>query len=157
MTPDQQRFFASRAIAASRIQPELRALRRILLKLGGAEVIVQSPRSHDPLLGFLADFGIVFSGQMLLKQSHSAAADVCIARAWRHKKYGITAIGVGYGLTDDDFWREHTFGILREGILETTQPRRKYFGVLLIGEAADGFAGAVLGGNGVSRVDPPLS
>jgi hypothetical protein len=151
MTPDHQRFLADRATAASRTQPELRALRKILLKLGGSEVIVQTPRASDPLHGFLADFRIVFSGQVLLKQSHSAAAEICIARAWRHRKYGITAIGVGYGLNDDDFWREHTFGVLREGILETTHTRRKYFGVLLIGEAADGFAQTVLGGSGIER------
>jgi hypothetical protein len=144
MTPDQQRFLTDRAMAASRAQPELRALRKILLKLGGEEVIIRNPGSPDPLHGFLADFGIVFSGQVLLKPSHSAGAELCIARAWRHRKYGITAIGVGYGLNDDGFWREHTFGILREGILETGHPRRKYFGVLLIGEAAESFVEAVL-------------
>jgi len=150
--PDQQRFLASRAIAASRTQPELRALRRVLLKLGGAELIVQDPERHDPQRGFLADFGIVFSGPVLLKPSQSATSEIGIAKAWRHRKYGITAIGIGYGLNDDEFWREHTFGILREGVLETTTPRRKYFGILLLGEAADSFAD-VIGRNGASRME----
>jgi hypothetical protein len=144
--PDQQRFLARRAIAASRAQPEMRTLRRILLKLGGAEVSVRSPGSQDPLHGLLVDFGVVFSGPLLLKPAYSGISDIGIARAWRHRRYGITAIGMGYGLSDDDFWREHTFGILREGILETTRPRRKYFGVFLVGESADGFADVMLGG-----------
>jgi hypothetical protein len=146
--PDQQRFLASRALAASRAQPNLRTLRRILLKLGGAEVSVRNPGSTDPLHGLLVDFGIVFSGAVLLKPVHSGISDIGIARAWRNKRYGITAIGMGYGLNDDDFWHEHTFGILREGILETTRTRRKYFGIFLVGEAADGFADVMLGRNG---------
>jgi len=34
---------------------------------------------------------------------------------------------------------------LREGVLESDVEKQKYFGLMLIGEAADGFATGVLG------------
>ena len=51
--------------------------------------------------------------------------------------YGIIGIGTGYALADDGLWREHSFGVLREGVLETMAPKQKYFGLLLVSEAAD--------------------
>ena len=52
----------------------------------------------------------------------------------------MVAIATGYALSDDGLWRQHTWGILRDGILETTEARIEYFGLLLQGERADEFA-----------------
>ena len=48
-------------------------------------------------------------------------------------------------MDDDGLWREHSFGVLREGVLETIVRKEKYFGLLLLGEAADGFAKTLSG------------
>ena len=38
---------------------------------------------------------------------------------------------------DDGLWRRHSWGILRDGVLETTEARLKYFGIVLQGIAGD--------------------
>lgn len=137
---DHRIFLSKRLREFSKSQPELRELRRILLKLGGEELI--PPPDHDPVTNFLIDYGIVFAGPVVLKQSRHRPEERTLGRIWNRHLHGIVGIGLGYALDDDGLWREHSFGILREGILETMAPKRKYFGLLLIGEAADGFAGA---------------
>jgi hypothetical protein len=124
----------------SKKQPELRELRRVLLKIGGEELV--PPDASDPMTSFLIDFGIVFSGPVLLKVCGHRRPAPTLGHVWSRRLYGIVGVGVGYAMSDDGLWREHTFGILREGVLEIVSPRQKYFGLLLIGEAADGFAEA---------------
>ena len=63
-----------------------------------------------------------------------------VAAVWTKKKFGIVGIATGYALSDDGLWRQHSWGILRDGVLETTEKRLKYFGVVLQGERADFFA-----------------
>jgi hypothetical protein len=92
------------------------------------------------MTNFLIDFGIVFGGPVVLPHGSRVRQERNLARIWGRRLYGIVGIGVGYALTDDDLWREHCFGILREGVLDTASPKRKYFGLLLIGQAADEFA-----------------
>lgn len=99
------------------------------------------PASDDPLTSFLVDFGIVFSGPLVLKTCTRLTPSTALSRIWRRRMHGIIGLAVGYALAEDGLWREHTFGVLREGVLETVCRKEKYFGLLLIGEAADGFAG----------------
>jgi hypothetical protein len=131
-------FLGKRVREFSKIQPELRELRRILLKIGGDELVL-SPGS-DPTVNFLIDFGIVFAGPVVLKQHCQGGQDRTLGRIWTRRSYGIVGIVVGYALGDDGFWREHSFGVLREGVLEIIARKQKYFGLLLLSEAADGFA-----------------
>jgi hypothetical protein len=63
-----------------------------------------------------------------------------VASVWKKRRFGIVAIATGYALTQDGLWRQHSWGILRDGVLETTVVRVKYFGILLQGAAADRFA-----------------
>ena len=100
------------------------------------------------MTNFLIDFGIVFGGPVLLKHGERGRQERTLARIWSRRLYGIVGIGVGYGLNDDGLWREHSFGVLREGVLEIAAPKRKYFGLLLIGQAADGFAATISGARG---------
>jgi hypothetical protein len=130
-------FLARRVREFSKRQPGLRELRRILLRLGGDELV--PPAELDPTTTFLIDFGIVFGGPVVLNDT--IHRDIrALGRVWKRRARGIVGIGTGYALDDDGLWREHAFGILREGIFEAMAPKRKYFGLLLIGEAADGFA-----------------
>ena len=131
-------FLSRRAREFSKVHPPLRDLRRILLKLGGDELV--PPSGNDPITTFLVDFGIVFSGPVVVKPCGNRLPGPMLAQIWKRRLYGIVGIGVGYALDRDGLWREHNFGILREGILETMSPKQKYFGLLLIDQAADGFA-----------------
>ena len=99
------------------------------------------PAGDDPLTDFLVDFGIVFSGPVLVKIAANIPPAIALSRVWRRRMHGIVGFGVGYALADDGLWREHSFGVLREGVLETNGRKEKYFGLLLLGEAADGFVG----------------
>jgi hypothetical protein len=58
---------------------------------------------------------------------------------WRHGE--AVAIGTGYALSDDALWREHSWAWDRQGaVIETTEPRVRYFGLRFEGEQADWFA-----------------
>jgi hypothetical protein len=44
----------------------------------------------------------------------------------------VSAIGTGYALSDDDLWRQHSWGLDADGtIVETTTERRRYVGLRL--------------------------
>ncbi len=131
-------FLAKRFREFSKNQPELRELRRILLRLGGEEVI--PPVDHDPTIHFLIDFGIVYSGPVLLVTGSHGRQDRALGRIWMRRLHGIVGVGAGYALDNEGLWREHSFGIRREGVIETSAAQRKYFGLLLLGEVADAWA-----------------
>jgi len=148
------KLFAWRTQEFYKIQPEFRELRKILMDLGGEETA--PPLARDPIINFLIDCGIVFNGPVVVKPAKTGEPVTNLARAWRKRAPGLVGIGLGYALEESGLWREHTFGILREGVLEPGAEKRKYFGLMLIGEAADGFATGVLGegempGNGEVR------
>jgi hypothetical protein len=134
-TREYRLFLAKRFREIAKSQPELRELRRILLKLGGVE-LVPSP-GNDPIVDLLIEYGIVYSGPVVLKQGGHSGQDCTLGRIWTRRLYGIVGIGTGFALADDGLWREHSFGVLREGVLETMIPKQKYFGLLLVSEAAD--------------------
>jgi hypothetical protein len=69
-----------------------------------------------------------------------------VAEIWAERPHELVGIGTGYSLSDDGLWRQHSWGLRREGILETTVSRVKYFGVLLQHGDADSFAMANLAG-----------
>lgn len=110
--------------------------------IGGQETA--PPLARDPMINFLIDCGIVFNGPVILKQAKNGEPLTHLARAWRKRAAGLVGIGLGYALEQNGLWREHTFGILREGVLEAGAAKQKYFGLMLIGEAADGFVAGVL-------------
>ena len=63
-----------------------------------------------------------------------------IAAVWRKGRRGLVGVATGYALSNDGLWRQHTWGVMRDGVLECTEERRKYFGILLQDSAADYFA-----------------
>jgi hypothetical protein len=46
----------------------------------------------------------------------------------------------GFALSREGLWQQHCWGLLRDGVLETTVVREKYFGLIFQGKAADEFA-----------------
>lgn len=88
----------------------------------------------------LLERGFLTAGPIRLKVMKSSSCHQNVASVWTARKFGIVGIATGYALSDDGLWRQHSWGILRDGVLETTTTRLKYFGIVLQGERADFFA-----------------
>jgi hypothetical protein len=139
MTHSQKQFLRRRFREAIEAQPELVQLTKQVLKLGGDFVV--APPSPDPDACELISHGFVLAGPIVVKTGEFSQCHRNVATLWKRRRYGIIGIGTGYGLTADGLWRQHSWGILREGILETTVARSKYFGICLQGLRADEFSG----------------
>ena len=97
--------------------------------------------SPDPLIGLLGEQGGV------LPESTTSVLDLgersdCHSNAvalWRTGE--AIAIGTGYALSRDELWREHSWAWDGDGrLIETTEPRTRYFGVRMEGPQAEWFA-----------------
>ena len=140
MTDEQRELLVRRLQLASQQQPEILILRQILLEFGGAE-LVAPPQLDSDLPSLLAD-GHLMPGAVTEVSMHKSACHQNVAALWRQG--GLKGIGTGYALSGD-LWRQHSWGVTDDGIVETTARQFKYFGLLLIGESADHFA----------RLNPP--
>ncbi len=138
MTPEQKKFLSRRFRDASKNQPELKRLKLLLLKLGGEFLV--SPPKPDPDIAVILESGFVTGGRVVLREMRASSCHQNVSALWKERKSGIIGIATGYALSQDGLWRQHTWGILRDGVLETTETRLKYFGILLQGEQADHFA-----------------
>ena len=112
--------------------PEVQALRETLLNIGGNEIVTALPvDSYNPALSrVLLSRGLVMGGPVTLKEMEPCNCHENVARLWLANDHRLIGIGSGYRLSDDGLWREHSWGVRREGIIETTVPRVKYFGIL---------------------------
>lgn len=140
MTPEQQQLLERRLRQAVTSQPELERLKEVLLALGG-EFLVAPPKADQDLL-WLLERGFLMAGPIRLKIMESSSCHQNVSQVWKNRAIGIVGIATGYALSDDGLWRQHSWGLLRDGVLETTEARQKYFGILLQGKAADHFASA---------------
>lgn len=124
----------TRCISAS---PRLAGLRDLLLALAGHEVVLHS---HEPHLEQLLTRGREFRGEgardhpMLPSQCHTNAALL-----WQFSG-GAVGIATGYALSEDGLWRQHSWGTKPGLVIETTEPRLRYFGVALSGWESAEFA-----------------
>ena len=149
MTKEQWCLLDRRFREAVERQPDLEVLRRLLLGIGGIHLV--APPYPDADLPLLIDAGFVMGGPVVRRTMTKSECHRNVAEIWGRKLHGLVGIGTGYSLSDDGLWRQHSWGLRREGILETTVPRLKYFGVLLQRVNADAFAMANLSGACVSR------
>jgi len=133
----QRSILNSRWREATARQPELKKLLQVLLGIGGDFVV--APPFPDLDVEELIASGFVLGGPTVLKKGQVSKCHENAAALWPSRKYEIVAIGTGYALSGG-LWRQHSWGILREGILETTHERIKYFGLALQGSRADRFA-----------------
>jgi hypothetical protein len=140
MTPEQQQHLDLRFRHAVAEQPDLGRLKELLLGIGG-DFLVAPPKA-DPDIPFLLDHGILMSGPIRLNLMESSSCHQNVSSIWMQRELGIVGIATGYALSDDGLWRQHSWGILRDGLLETTKERLKYFGILLQDEGANRFAEA---------------
>ena len=139
MTPEQKRILNRRFRNAVRKQPELKQLKKLLLGLGG-DFLVAPPRQPDQDIPDLLKEGFLFYGPITLREMKCGSCHQNVASVWIKKRSEIVGIATGYALSDDGLWRQHSWGITRDGIFETTKTRLKYFGIRLQGQKAEFFA-----------------
>ncbi|MGB8029354.1 MAG: hypothetical protein WCF30_06775 [Terracidiphilus sp.] len=138
MISEQKKFLQGRLREAMGEQPDLRRLKAILLRYGGDFLV--APPKLDPDVPALLVLGFLMSGPVSVKSMKANSCHQNIASIWKTHKYGIVGVATGYALSADGLWRQHSWGILRNGVLETTEERLKYFGILHQGAEADHFA-----------------
>ena len=143
MTDEQKAFLAGRLQEASKAQPELKSFRLSLLAFGGLEFV--PPGKPDPDLPELLSSGQLITGPVAREELDEGYCHENIAELWLKPGAGLTAIGTGYALSEDGLWRQHSWGMRNDQIVETTAERVKYFGRILTGNEADAFANANLG------------
>jgi hypothetical protein len=109
-----------------------------VLAHGGALVV--PPASPDPLIEMIGEQATAIAPADAL-QVIGAVSD-CHANAAAMWRSGVAvAVGTGYALSADSLWREHSWGWDAEGrLVETTEPRVRYFGIRFEGEGAQWFA-----------------
>jgi hypothetical protein len=138
ISEERRRFLNRRLESAIREQPEIKTLRDSLLRIGGCELV--APEWTDSQISELIQAGFVMDGYVTLTIMEPCACHRNISLLWKNKRRKLTGIGTGYALSGDGLWRQHSWGVTRRGIIETTERRSKYFGQLLCGTNADMFA-----------------
>jgi hypothetical protein len=138
MTPEQRKFLQYRLQKAVAEQPEFEHLKLLLLRFGGDFIV--APNKLDQDVPRLLESGFLMNGPITLKKMNSSMCHQNIAAIWKFQRPGIVSIATGYALSEDGLWRQHSWGVLQEGLLETTEGRTRYFGVLLGSSEADHFA-----------------
>src|ERR1700683_1816072 len=123
-------------------QPGLKVLRGLLLGIGGIHLV--APPWPDEGVPLLIEDGFVMAGPVVRRAMKECGCHTNIAEVWANGRHQLVGIGTGYSLRDDGLWRQHSWGVRRGGLLETTASRAKYFGILLQHWAADSFATANL-------------
>jgi hypothetical protein len=140
MHAEPENFLTQQLREAVANQPELEQLNALVLSFGGEFLV--APRKPDNDITTLLAQGFSTFGPIKLHVMDRSSCHQNIAALWRNREHGIVAIATGYALSEDGLWRQHSWGILRDGLLETTKQRSRYFGIVLQGEAADDFAAA---------------
>ena len=142
MDPERKKFLNRRLRDASKEQPALLRLRSLLLRFGG-EFLVAPPKP-DGDVGEILESGFLFEGEILFRPMKRSSCHQNVASMWKMRRHGVVGIATGYALSEDGLWRQHSWGVRRDGVLETTEARVKYFGILLQGERADQFTNSNL-------------
>ena len=109
-----------------------------LLSIGGLALV--APTKAEPKLDDLLKRASVFvpAKREWMKMAKSA----CHWNAsylWQMPN-STFEIGTGYALSPDGLWRQHSWVMDGDTLVETTEPRRIYFGILLNAEEAKDFA-----------------
>lgn len=143
LSREQAAFLRERLARAAKRDPRWMALRDRLLALGGLEVVVGLDDYFDPALpSVLSPRARVFDGEgaMVVRGEggachHNVAALCAGEELWRflHRRDLPKAkIVTGWALSEDGLWRNHSWGVTKDGtVVETTIPRIVYYGVAL--------------------------
>src|SRR5262249_49487400 len=138
MTPERKELLNRSLCEAISQQPESERLKELLLNLGG-EFLVAPPKP-DQGVPMLLERGFLMSGRIMLNVMESSSRHRNVASIWIRKEFGNCRY-CDWRCSKRRWAMEAThLGILRDGVLETTEERLKYFGLLFQGKTADFFA-----------------
>ena len=114
--------------------PELKLLQDRLLSLGGDWAALQP----EPDLKALLNKGQLFKGKVIFKPMTPCQCHSNCAQLWdKHPK--TCTIATGWALSKDGIWRQHTWILKARTIIETTEARTMYYGIVLSNEEANSF------------------
>lgn len=126
MTCKMDLSWKKRLQKANKEYPELRPLRKKLLKIGGAEIVSKPEPDFKKIMkrGEIIDYPVKLK-PMRTRNCHQNTSEL-----FHDNK--IDAIATGWVLEERGcVWRQHTWGIKGDNIIETTLKRKKYYGVIL--------------------------
>ena len=129
----QKRFLDKKFLDAKKGQPEWVSLKKKLLSLGGDLVVAD----YEEDLFNILKRGILWNKtdkyvSGMTSQCHHNTANL-------YMKEKIDQIVTGYALSSDGLWRQHSWGLLKNKTVETTERRIKYFGFVLDEEESEEF------------------
>ena len=138
MDEDQNRFLNERLCRLAEEQPRILLLKDKLLQIGGTHLV--APTEPDPDLENLLVHGHTIEGAVRFEEMAENSCHWNVAVLWLQKHHELAAVATGYALSDDGLWRQHSWGIQDNAILETTEPRKCYFGLRMEGTEANSFS-----------------
>jgi hypothetical protein len=131
--------FHPKAKIIKRVKPEVRRLCSHLLGIGGDRVVV----FHDDLElcePFVAQGKVLSYKKLRITGGEERECHRNCAALWLRNP-GKYKIGTGFGLSEDQTWRRHSWIVTSTGdLIETTLAREVYFGIMLDGRGAKLFA-----------------
>ncbi len=130
LEPGQEQYLRELKRAAFAKLPALAELERRLLAEGGLRACLFQRELHvDQLL----ERGRIFPGGGA--QFRRGKPSTCHRNAARLfcSTEGAVRIASGYALSEDDVWRQHSWGVKAETgiVIETTERRTRYFGFIM--------------------------
>jgi hypothetical protein len=138
MDEEQNKFLNERLSRLAEEQPKILLLKDKLLHIGGTHLV--APTEPDPDLENLLIRGHAIEGTVRFEEMAENSCHWNVAALWLQKKQSLIAVATGYALSEDGLWRQHSWGIQENAILETTEPRRCYFGLRMEGTEARSFS-----------------
>ncbi len=138
LSEEQRLFLDGRLEQIASVQPDILKFKEHLLRIGGCHLV--APQKTEPDLTALLTYGDVMRGRVRFEEMTRNSCHWNVAALWLSKPSPLVAIGTGYALSKDGLWRQHSWGVTRTEIFETTEPRHTYFGISLQEEEAARFA-----------------
>jgi len=123
----QREFLETRRREHLKTYPEFAKLEQRLLSMGGEMVVPRREPDQDKILSW----GWLWSGDNVRVDGGTPCnCHGNVAELWRSnpERYRIMT---GWSLSDDGLWRQHSWIIDGDTLIETTIPREKYFGFVL--------------------------
>jgi len=137
LDPEHQRFLDDRFEGWRKEQPSAIKLKEILLRIGGQAIVAPSNNYESDLKVLIASGRVIRAIQEIVPMEDNAC-HVNAANLFRKSSKPNFGIGTGYGL-NGGLWRQHTWAMDDNKIVETTTSREIYFGVLYFGKDAEVF------------------
>jgi len=130
LTPERKAFFKDRL----NNNPELTPLRNKLLELGGLEIVPKFESDLSKILERGKEWnGSIETEIMRISRCHQNAGELWSLNPKKNK------LVTGWALSKDGLWRQHSWVIINDKIIETTEIRIKYFGFELNQDEAEEF------------------